>query len=330
MYELANRRPAPDSADKKQKSADLGSTTGLISWRKDLQRNWPFYLMALPAVILILIFSYGSMFGIVIAFIDYSPVRGFFDSTFVGFKWFDAAFKSPFFIQALKNTVIIKGLQTIVGIPSAVLLALLLNEVRVKWFKNIVQTSTVLPYFISWVIIGTMFQNLLRSDGALNEILVNIFNLQPISIYQDPQRFRILMVLQDTWKFCGYFAMMYLAAISAIDPALYEAALVDGANRWQQMFYITLPGIRATFITLVIILVGYLISGSYEQIYVQYNTSVYPTADILETLTVRLGIGRSQYSLGAAVGLFQSLIAIGLMLFTNQLVKWAGSEDSLF
>jgi ABC-type polysaccharide transport system permease subunit len=308
----------------------MGHAVNTDSWRYDLAKNWPFYLMILPAILLMLVFSYGPMFGITIAFTDYSPARGFFNSPFVGFKWFQDAFKSPFFISALTNTVLIKGGQMLVGVPSAVILALLLNEVRTKWFKSIVQTSTVLPYFISWVIIGTMFRNLLTSDGAVNEVIVNVFGGSAYKIYDNPERFRIFMILQDTWKFCGYFAMIYLASISAIDPAIYESALVDGANRWQQMRYITIPGIRSTFVTLVIWLSGYLIVGSFEQIFVQYNVSVYPTADILETLTYRLGISRSQYSLGAAVGLFQSIIAVGLMFLTNRIIKWINAEDSLF
>lgn len=324
MYELTQRRSQrPDGVGGVAKKER-------IAWRKDLRRNWPFYLMALPALASVLVFSYGPMFGVSLAFLDYTPARGFLNSEFVGFEWFKAAFASPFFLQALRNTVIIKGLQTLVGIPSALMLAVLLNEVRIRWFKSMVQTATILPYFISWVIIGTMFQNLLRSDGALNEVLVSWMGLQPISILRDPQLFRWFIVFQDTWKFAGYFATLYLAAMAAIDPALYEAALVDGANRWQQVWYITLPGIRSTFITVVIWLAGYLIVGSFEQIYVQYNVSVYPTADILETLTFRLGLGRSQYSLATAVGLFQSVIAFGLMFLTNQVIKRLGSEETIF
>jgi ABC-type polysaccharide transport system permease subunit len=305
------------------------SSAKASSWRDDLRKHWPFYVMLLPAVLLMLVFSYGPMFGIVIAFTDYSPARGFFNSSFVGLKWFQAAFDSPFFLTALKNTVLIKGGQMLVGVPAAVLLALLLNEVRLKWFKSAVQTATVLPYFISWVIIGAMFRNLFTSDGALNELL-DLLGLPGFRLYDHPERFRLFMILQDTWKFCGYFAMLYLATIASIDPTLYESAQVDGANRWHQMRYITLPGIRPTFIVLIIWLSGYLIVGSFEQIYVQYNVSVYPTADILETLTYRLGIGRSQYSLATAVGLFQSIIAVSLLLLTNQLVKRLGSDDALF
>ena len=325
MYELTQPKIDRQPQKRKEPTADK-----LVDWRQDLHRNWPFYVMLLPAVISVLIFSYGPMFGISLAFLDYTPARGFWNSEWVGLKWFIAAFESPFFLKALRNTVIIKALQTLVGIPSALLLAVLLNEVRVKWFKSTVQTATILPYFVSWVIIGTMFRNLLRSDGALNEILVTVLGLKPISILRDPQLFRWFIVLQDTWKFAGYFATLYLASMASIDPALYEAALVDGANRWQRVRHITLPGVRSTFITVVIWLSGYLIVGSFEQIFVQYNVSVYPTADILETLTYRLGIGRSQYSLATAVGFFQRLIAFGLMFLTNRLIKTIDSEESLF
>ena len=325
MYELT--QPKIDRQPKKRKESTSDTALG---WHTDLRKNWPFYVMLLPAVISILIFSYGPMFGISLAFLDYTPARGFWNSEWVGLKWFQAAFDSPFFLKALRNTVVIKTLQTLVGIPSALLLAVLLNEVRVKWFKSAVQTSTILPYFISWVIVGTMFRNLLRSDGALNEILVTVLGLKPISILRDPQLFRWFIVLQDTWKFAGYFATLYLAAMSSIDPALYEAALVDGANRWQRVRHITLPGVRSTFITVVIWLSGYLIVGSFEQIFVQYNVSVYPTADILETLTYRLGIGRSQYSLATAVGFFQRIIAFGLMFLTNQVIKRIDAEETLF
>jgi ABC-type polysaccharide transport system permease subunit len=325
MYELTQRK-----IDRQPPKSKVPASDKRLDWRKDLRKNWPFYVMLLPAVLSIFIFSYGPMFGVSLAFLDFTPARGVLHSEWVGLKWFQAAFESPFFLKALRNTVVIKGLQTLVGIPSALLLAMLLNEVRVRWFKSVVQTATILPYFISWVIIGTMFQNLFRSDGALNEILVNVLGLEPIGILRDPQLFRWFIVFQDTWKFAGYFATLYLAAMASIDPALYEAALVDGANRGQRVWHITLPGIRSTFATVVIWLSGYLIVGSFEQIFVQYNVSVYPTADILETLTYRLGIGRSQYSLATAVGFFQSIIAFGLMFLTNRLIKIIDEENALF
>ena len=292
-----------------------------IPWHQDLKRHWQLYLMTLPAILALLVFGYGPKFGVAIAFIDYSPVRGVFKSEWVGLEWFKAAFKNPFFLPALRNTVIIKTLQTIVGFPSAIILALLLNEVRFKWFKRTVQTATMMPYFISWVIAGTMFRALLSPSGVINEITQYFFGTEPRVFLSDPVMFRWIIVFQDTWKFCGYFAVLYLAAMSAIDPTLYEAAMVDGANRWQQTWHITLPGIRPTMVTLFIILTGYLIVGSFEQIYVMYNVSVYSTADILETLTLRLGLNRTQYSLATAMGLFQGIISFALVFATNQLAK---------
>jgi ABC-type polysaccharide transport system permease subunit len=299
-----------------------------LSWRRDLAKYWQLYLMALPGIISILIFAYGPMLGISIAFLDYSPVRGVRGSEFVGLEWFRAAFANPMFWPAVRNTVIIKGLQTLIGFPAAIALALLLNEVRLKWFKGVVQTATILPYFISWVIVASMFRNLLGTDGVVNELLKAI-GMEPVRFMTDPQVFRWVVVFQDTWKFCGYFAVLYLAAMATIDPTLYEAAEVDGATRWEQTRYITLPGIRSTMITLLILLSGWLILGSLEQMITMYNVSVYSTADIIPTLTYRLGLGRSQYSLATAVGLFQGVLAFALVVFTNWLVKRFGQEGML-
>jgi len=284
--------------------------------------------MALPAILAILVFGYGPLFGLSFAFLDYSPVRGISGSEWVGLKHFNTAFRNPFFLTALRNTVIIKGLQTIVGFPSAIILALLLNEVRLRWFKRVVQTATMLPYFISWIVVAAMFRNLLApTDGVVNEVLQNVFGFEePVIFLSDPIKFRWLMVFQDTWKFCGFFAMIYLAAIARIAPTLYEAAMVDGANRWQQTWHITLPGIRTTMVTLFVMLVGYLIIGSFEQVFAQYNVSVYSTSDILETLTYRLGLQQSRYGFAIAVGLFQSAIAAALVIFTNFLVKRLDQE----
>lgn len=300
-----------------------------LPWRQDLAKYWQLYVMALPAVLSILAFSYGPMFGVSIAFLDYSVVRGIFHSKYVGLYWFEQAFQNPLFWPAVRNTVIIKGLQTLIGFPAAIALALLLNEVRLKWFKSIVQTATILPYFISWVIIGSMFRNLLGTEGVVNEVLTNLFGAQAVSFLTDPPTFRWVVVLQDTWKFCGYFAVLYLSAMATIDPALYEAAMVDGANRWQQTLHITLPGIRPTMISLLILLSGWLIVGSLEQMIVMYNVSVYSTGDIISTLTYRLGIGRTLYSLATAVGLFQGILAFLLVLFTDRLVKKFGQEGLL-
>jgi ABC-type polysaccharide transport system permease subunit len=300
---------------------DVMARSTYIPWHYDLRKHWPIYLMALPAILSVLIFSYGPMFGVSIAFLDYSPVRGITGSTWVGLDNFREAFNNPFFMPALRNTIIINVLKLAVGFPSAVILALLLNEIRLRWFKGTVQTATMLPYFISWIVAAAMFRSLLAPDGVINAIIRHGFGGQAVNFMSDPYIFRWVIVFQDTWKYAGYFAVIYLAAMAAIDPVLYEAAQVDGANRLQQIRHITLPGIAPTMITMFIILTGYLIQGGLEQVYAMYSVAVYSTADILETFTFRLGLHQSKYGLATAVGLFQAIISVTLVLFTNYLIK---------
>lgn len=297
-----------------------------MPWHEDLKRHWRLYAMALPAIVSILVFGYGPLFGLVIAFQDFSPVRGITGSAWVGLDNFRKAFQNPFFITALKNSIIISTLKLILGFPAAIVLALLLNEVRVRWFKRGVQTATMLPYFVSWVIVATMFRSLLAPDGLLNEVRQHVFGLQPVPYLSDPRTFRWIIVLQDMWKGAGYGAVLYLAAIATIDPGIYEAAVVDGANRWQQTRYITIPGISTTIVTLFVLATGYLISAGFEQIYVMYNTSVYATGDIIETFTLRLGLSQTRYGFATAIGLFQSVVGVVLVLLTNFLVKRFNQE----
>ncbi len=285
--------------------------------------------MALPGIVSILIFGYGPLFGLVIAFLDYSPVRGVRNSDWVGFDNFRTAFDNPFFIAALWNSLIISSLKLAIGFPAAIVLALLLNEVRVRWFKGIIQTATILPFFVSWVVVGTIFRSLFAPDGVINEVR-QAAGLDQVIFLSDPDIFRWIIVFQDTWKAAGYFAVLYLAAMTAIDPVLYEAAEVDGASRWRQTLDITLPGIRTTMVTLFVLLSGYLILAGWEQIIVMYNPSVYSTADVLETFSLRLALSQGQYGLATAVGLFQSVIGLGLVLITNALARRYSEQGGLF
>ncbi len=198
MYELTRRDPQAKRSDRTL-TARAAASVGRLFRFQDLRKYWPIYLMALPGVLSILVFSYGPLFGIAIAFVDYSPVRGIWHSRWVGLMWFDKAFSHPMFWPAVRNTVVIKGLQTLIGFPAAIVLALLLNEVRVKWYKSVVQTATILPYFISWIIVATMFRNLLGTNGVVNEVLTTVFGLSEVRFLSDPLVFRWLMVLQDTW-----------------------------------------------------------------------------------------------------------------------------------
>ena len=306
----------------------LEQGSSVSSRRREFKRYWPLYVMVAPAVVSIIVFSYVPYFGLSIAFMDFSIVRGYFASPWVGLKHFNDAFQNPFFSQAFRNTVIIKFGQTLVGFPSAVILALLINEVASKWYKRTVQTATMLPYFISWIVIAAMFRNIFTPEyGIVNQVLLHVFGrTDPFIVLSHPQRFRIFIILQDTWRFAGFFAVIYLASISAIDPTLYEVAEVDGASRWKQTRHITLPSIAPTMVTLFVMLIGYLVIGSFEQVFAQYNVAVYQTADILETLTFRLGIQQGRFSFATAIGLFQSVIAVFLVIGTNWFVRRVGQE----
>jgi len=293
--------------------------------RQSRVKNWQLLAMLAPGLLAVLIFSYGPMLGICIAFLDYTPARGILGSTFVGLKWFKAAFDNPLFLNAVKNTFIIKGLQTLVGYPFAIILAICLNEIRSKLCKSVVQTVTFLPYFISWAIISTMFKNILGTEGVINELIVSMGGNR-VAFLSTPNIFRWIIVFQDTWKWCGYFAIMYLASMTNINPNLYEAAEIDGASRLQKIWHITIPGIKTTMITLAVILIGYLVGGSFEQVFSMYNTSVYSTGDIIETFVYRLGLGSNQYSLATAVGLVQGGVAFLLVTVMNSIMKKATGE----
>ncbi len=299
----------------------LASRVAQASWGRDLRRHWSLYLMALPAITGIIVFGYGPLFGISVAFLDYSPVRGIIGSSWVGMSNFAEAFRNPFFWQALRNSVIIATAKLAAGFPFSIVLAIALNEIRIVLVRRVVQTVTMFPFFISWVVAGAMFTNLLSPNCVVNEIIEHVFGLERTIFLADPAKFRWIIVLQDTWKYAGYFAVLYLAAMATIDPALYEAAMVDGANRWQLVRYITIPGITPTMATLFVLLTGYLIYAGFEQVYVMLNASVYETGDILETYTLRLALTQGRYGLAAAIGLFQSVVSLCLVILTNLAVK---------
>ncbi|MDX2138861.1 MAG: ABC transporter permease subunit [Chloroflexota bacterium] len=289
-----------------------------------VRQNSTLYLMAIPAVLSIIVFSYLPLFGLSIAFLDFSPFRGILGSEWVGTANFADAFNNPFFWAALRNSFIISTLKLMITFPSAVILALLLNEVRKRWLKVVIQTSTMLPFLVSWVVAGAMFRAILGTDGLVNSVGTSLFNTDPIAFLSDPQPFRWVLILQDTWKYAGYFAVLYLAAMATIDPNLYEAAEVDGASRWQQTVHVTLPGISNTMITILLISVGYLVAAGFEQVYVMYNVSVYETADILETFTLRLALSQGNYGLATAVGLVQGAISLTLVLIVHFTAKRLG------
>jgi len=280
------------------------------------------YLMAFPGIAALVLFSYVPMSYVLVAFLEYNPIRGLLNSSFVGIKNFKEALQDYYFRQAFINTVIIKLGQTLVTFPFSVLLALFLNE-AIKPVRRVIQTASILPYFISWVAIATIFRNLLSPSGGLvNEILMTwLGGHQPIHFLSDPKIFRLLIIFQDAWKMGGFWALIYLSAITSIDPSLYESAMIDGANRWQCMWYITIPGISTTLSTMFIILIGYLVLGPFEQVFSQYSPTVYSTGDIIETFTFRLALSQQRYSYATAVGFMQGILALILVILTNKVIR---------
>jgi len=272
----------------------------------------PFHLMILPALILIIIFSYLPMFGIVMAFQDFRPILSFENSNFVGLDNFRFVFELPTFSRALQNTLIIAFGRIVAGLTVPLLLALLVNEVRRSWFKRTVQTAMFLPFFLSWAVLGGVVREVFSLQGPINQI-ISFFGADPIMFLASNSWFRPILIATNTWQGMGYNLIIFLAAITNIDPTQYEAADVDGCNKLKQVWYITLPGMLPIIILLGTLSIGSLLSAGFEQVLVLYNPLVYETGDILDTLVYRMGLINNQFSLSAAIGLFRNVVSLILV-----------------
>lgn len=279
-----------------------------------------YQLMLLPGIVLLLIFSIIPLFGLVIAFENYVPAKGFLGSKWVGFDNFVYMFQIPDSIQVLKNTVIIAVAKIIAGIIVPVIFALLLNEARNKYFKKAVQTIVYMPYFLSWVILGSIFTTMFSLDGIVNQV-VQFFGAEPIMFLGSNKWFRTVLVATDTWKGFGYGAIIYLAALLSIDLNLYEAAAIDGAGRFKRLWHITLPALVPTIILMTTLSLGNVLNAGFDQVFNLYNTLVYETGDIIDTYVYRMGLIDMQYSLSTAVGLFKSVISSILIIISYALAK---------
>jgi putative aldouronate transport system permease protein len=302
-------------------------TDNIIKRKKNVFiENWDLFLFILPGVLYFIVFKYLPMIGIVIAFQNYRIGAGFFDSPWVGFEHFIALFKHRDFIMILSNTIIINSMKFVFGFPAPIIFALVLNEIRNSSFKRTVQTITYLPHFLSWVVIGgiTVFV-FSTNSGILNQLLIKM-NLDTIPFLTSNQYFRWILIITDIWKEAGWGTIIYLAAISSIDPELYQAAKIDGVSRLQQIWYITIAGISQTIIILMILRVGTLIIGNFEQVYMLMSTPVRQSAEIISTYVFRVGVTELRYSFTTAVGLFQSLIAFILIFSTNKIAKLLGGD----
>lgn len=285
---------------------------------KRLKKEWPFHLLLLPGVILTFIFSYLPIYGIIMAFQNYNPGLGFWGSPWVGLENFKLVFSTPQFVTSIYNTFYISFFKIVIQTLSSVVFALLLNELRATKAKRLFQTIVYIPNFISWVIMAGILINLLASDGLVNMMLKAI-GLRPVQFISNRGVFPWTMILTDVWKTFGFGTVVYLASITSIDPELYEAAVIDGAGRWKQTLYVTLPMLYSIIILMTVLGLGNVLNAGFDQIYNLYSPAVYPTGDIIDTFVYRLGLQNGKYAIGTAVGLFKSVVSctlISLSLYT--------------
>lgn len=281
-----------------------------------------YLLMLLPGFLILAVFSYAPMVGILIAFQRYIPTKGLFGSKWVGLKNFEYMFSMSDSWQVFGNTIIIAVSKIVIGLIIPILFALLLNEVRVKFFKKSVQTIIYLPYFLSWVILGNIFLTMFSGDGVVNSVLSGLgLSSGPILFMQSNEWFRSIIVGTDVWKGFGYNTIIYISALSAIDPALYESAAIDGANRWQLATRISLPAIKSTIVLMATLSLGNVLNAGFEQILTMYNPIVYETADIIDTVVYRMGLLEQQYGVATAMGLVKSLISFILIAVSYGLAR---------
>lgn len=282
---------------------------------KQLLRNIPLHLMILPALIVIIIYNYIPMAGLVIAFQDFSPIAGFKNMNWNGLDNFRYLFELPGFQQVVWNTVFISVMKIVAGLTVPVIAALLLNEVRVNGFKRSIQTIIYMPHFFSWVILGGIIVDVLSPSTGIVNIFMKSLGLEPIQFLASNDWFPYVLVITDQWKEFGFGTIIYLAALTSIDTSLYEASIIDGAGRWKQTLHITLPGIRPIMILMLTLSLGNILNGGFDQVFNLYNPLVYESGDIMDTMIYRIGLQDAQYSVSTALGLiksFVSLIFIGL------------------
>lgn len=297
--------------------------------RRRIWRNKELYLLILPVIIYYLVFHYKPMYGLIIAFQDYSPRRGISGSEWVGLKHFEAFFGSIYFGRLLRNTLEISLATLIFGFPAPIILALLMNELRSKLFSRITQTITYMPHFVSMVVLCAMIREFVKEGGFITNFLVNAFGYDGNNLLSRSAYFTPIYVISNIWQGVGWGSIVYLAALTGIDMELYEAARVDGAGRWKQTVHITIPSILPTIIIMLIMRMGQVMSVGYEKVILLYNEGIYDRADVISTYVYRMGIMNRQYSFSAAVGLFNSIVNFILVIAANQISRKV-SETSLW
>ena len=285
---------------------------------EELKTNRELYILSIPILAFYLIFLYGPMFGVLIAFKDYNIGQGFLASKWVGLKYFKEYFGSVYFLRTLTNTFIISLMDIAIGFPFPIIFALMLNEIRGKTFKKTVQTASYLPHFISMVVICGMIMDFFGTDGIVTNF-ISKFNGQNINYIGAAKYFRLIFVGTNVWQNFGWASIIYIAALSGVDAQLYEAATIDGAGRWKQLLNVTIPGIMPTIMIMLVLKLGRVLSVGYEKVILLYSPQTYEVADVISSYTYRSGITGARYSYSTAVGLFQSVVNITILFIANHL-----------
>ncbi|WP_373279189.1 ABC transporter permease [Halalkalibacter okhensis] len=291
-----------------------------------IKKNKWIYLMIAPGILYFFIYKYIPMYGLIIAFQDYKPYLGITGSEWVGFQHFERLFTSPDFWMIFRNTLALFGLQILVFFPIPIIIALMLNEVRNQMFKRSVQTLIYIPHFMSWVVIVSISFVMLTLDGGIINSLLEMMGFQKINFLMNPDTFRPMYILQVIWREAGWGTIIFLAAIAAVDPQLYEAAKMDGANRLRQAWHITLPAIRSVIVVLLILKIGDVLELGFEHVYLLLNASNREVGEIFDTYVYTAGLKQGQFSYATAVGFFKGIVGLILVVFANWLAKRAGEE----
>ena len=292
---------------------------------KDFSRHKYKYLIFVPVFVYLILFCYKPMYGVIIAFQKYRPSLGIAKSPWVGLDQFIRAFEDPFFWRAMKNTLTISLLALLITFPAPIILALMINEVKSKWFARVVQTITYLPHFIALVVICGLIKTFSQTNGLFNDILT-VFGFERENLLANPNYFYAIYLLSQVWATAGWDSIIYLAALSNIDQEQYEAARVDGAGRWKQLFHITLPNLFPTIIMLLVLRLGRVLSVGYEKILLLYQPLTYDVADVLSTYVYRKGLLDADYSFSTAIDLFNSVVNIIFITVANKISKKAGQN----
>ncbi|WP_081823965.1 ABC transporter permease [Paenibacillus sp. UNC451MF] len=312
-------------------TSQTGVTQSVLARRmkamwKYIKRDKYLYLLLLPILAYYLLFKYAPMFGEIIAFKNYRFADGIWGSKWVGLKHFERLFTSPDFFNVLKNTLLLNVYSIVFAFPVPIVLAILLNEVRIEWYKRTIQNLLYIPHFISWVVLGGIVIALLSPSTGIVNTVIKLLGIEPVYFMASNFWWPIVFILSGIWQSAGWGTILYLAAMAGIDPQLYEAAKIDGASKIRRIWHVTLPGIRSTIAILLILRVGQMMDVGFEHIFILQNKAVYEVSNVISTYVYNVGLVGSQYSYTTALGLFQSVIGLILVVSVNKIIKALGEN----